>query len=114
MCTALNRTQEEVKDYFEKALTVQSAIDGNNCLILKYQNAKVGQFEKLIAKYMEEYVQCKACGRINTTLTKEQSSRLHLMNCKDCGASRYIQAAGGATFTAQVGKRSRQRNNAMT
>merc|ERR1711991_653881 len=113
-CLALNRTQKELKDYIEKTLTVQSSIDVNNCLILKYQGAKVSQFEKLIGKYVEEYVKCRACGRINTRLNRDSSSRLLLMNCKDCGANRYIQVAGGATFKAQTTKRSRQRNNAMT
>eukprot|EP00672_Neobodo_designis_P022083 CAMPEP_0174841314 /NCGR_PEP_ID=MMETSP1114-20130205/9228_1 /TAXON_ID=312471 /ORGANISM="Neobodo designis, Strain CCAP 1951/1" /LENGTH=339 /DNA_ID=CAMNT_0016075495 /DNA_START=33 /DNA_END=1052 /DNA_ORIENTATION=+ len=110
ICKFVNRSQEEVKDYIEKTLTTTGAIDGNQCLILKYQGAKLSTFEKLFAKYVEEFVQCKACGRINTTLTKDASSRLLLMNCKDCKASRYIQVATGASFKAQTTKRSKMRN----
>jgi translation initiation factor 2 beta subunit (eIF-2beta)/eIF-5 len=111
LCQALHRSQDEVKDFIEKSLTTQGSVDGNNCLVLKYQNAKVSQFEKLFGQYVEEYVKCRACGRINTDLAKEASSRLLLMNCRDCKASRYIQVAGAATFTAQTTKRSKQRNS---
>jgi translation initiation factor 2 subunit 2 len=105
ICSALNRSIDDVKDYIEKTLTTQGSLNEDGCLILRYQNAKVTTFEKLMVKYVDEFVKCSACGRIHTELEKESSSRLLVMKCKDCKASRYIQVAGSATYKAQTGKR---------
>lgn len=109
LCHALGRTQDEVKDFIEKTLTVQSSVDGNNCLIMKYQNAKIHTFEKLLDKYVEEYVKCRACGKIQTDLEKEPQTRLLKIVCRNCKAHRYVQAANNATFKATTTKRSRLR-----
>jgi translation initiation factor 2 subunit 2 len=109
LCHALNRTQEEVKDFIDKYLTSTSSVDSNTCLIIKIVNGKTSQFERMLEKYVEQYVKCNSCGQINTELHREASTRLQLLTCNGCKASRYTQAVGGATYQAQTTKRARMR-----
>lgn len=110
ICSRLNRTMEEVKDFIEKHLTTQSSIDSNNCLIIKIQNVKQTQAENAFQKYIEEHVKCNMCGGIDTVVSRDPSSRLLTLLCNTCTASRTVQTAGAATYQAQTTKRARQRN----
>lgn len=65
------------------------SIDGQQRLVIK------GKFipkyiEKLLTKYIIEYVTCQMCRSFNTTLTKDSVSRLHFVHCQDCGSSRSV------------------------
>ena len=109
VCKALGRSMEEVKDFVEKHLTTQSSIDSNNVLMIRIVNAKTSAFERLLHNYVEQFCRCNACGKINTELTRDPSSRLQLLICRNCQATRYIHAAGAATYQAQTTRRARIR-----
>lgn len=106
ICDAIQRTMEEVKDYLDKELSTTGSIDSSNCLILKLQNVKSIQFEGMIIKYVDEFVKCHACKKINSTLQKED--RIMVLKCNVCHASRTV-TAGGNAFHAVTGKRSKLR-----
>nr|CCC90618.1 unnamed protein product [Trypanosoma congolense IL3000] len=112
ICEAFNRPIEDVKDYIEKELSVGGNLDSSEALILKYEIQKVTAFDKILIKYLDEYVKCNSCHKIDTTLAKE--GRRMELRCNWCTATRSVQAVGSATYSAQVGKRSRARRQAMT
>ncbi|KAH8620068.1 putative Domain found in IF2B IF5 [Trypanosoma vivax] len=112
ICEAFHRPIEDVKDYIEKELSVRGNLDSSDALILKYEVQKATAFDKIFIKYLDEYVKCNACHKIDTTLTKE-GRRIEL-RCNWCTATRSVQTLGSATYSAQVGKRSRARRQAMT
>lgn len=105
MAKAMGRPMEDVKDFIEKHLTTQGSLDANDCLILKYQNMRQPQVEAMFNKYIEQFVRCNMCGKIETDLTKDASSRLWVLKCRRCKASRTVQAPTNATYQAQTTKR---------
>lgn len=107
ICKVFNRDMEDVKDFIEKELSITGNLDSNNALILKYEIRKATDFDNILVKYLEQYVKCNACNRIDTTLTKE--GRRTELKCNWCTATRTVQAMGTATFRAALEKRSRQR-----
>lgn len=107
ICEAFHRPMEDVKDFIEKELSIRGNLDSNNALILKFEIRKQTDFDRVLIKYLDEYVKCNSCHRIDTTLTKD-GRRLEL-RCNVCTATRTVTAAGSATFSAQIEKRSRQR-----
>ncbi|GET86186.1 translation initiation factor-like protein [Leishmania tarentolae] len=107
ICDAFHRPMEDVKDFIEKELSIRGNLDSNNALILKLEIRKQTDFDRMLIKYLDEYVKCNSCHRIDTTLTKD-GRRLEL-RCNVCTATRTVTAAGTATFSAQIEKRSRQR-----
>merc|ERR1712139_595402 len=44
--------------------------------------------ESLLRKYIKEFVTCAMCKSANTTLSKDSSTRLHMVTCANCNASR--------------------------
>lgn len=107
ICDAFHRPMEDVKDFIEKELSIRGNLDSNDALILKFEIRKQTDFDRVLIKYLDEYVKCNSCHRIDTTLTKD-GRRLEL-RCNVCTATRTVTAAGTATFSAQIEKRSRQR-----
>ncbi|KAK7201878.1 eukaryotic translation initiation factor 2 beta subunit [Novymonas esmeraldas] len=107
ICDAFHRPMEDVKDFIEKELSIRGNLDSNSALILKLEIRRQTDFDRVLIKYLDEYVKCNSCHRINTTLTKD-GRRLEL-RCNVCTATRTVTAAGTATFSAQIEKRSRQR-----
>ncbi|KPI90618.1 translation initiation factor-like protein [Leptomonas seymouri] len=107
ICDSFHRPMEDVKDFIEKELSIRGNLDSNNALILKYEIRKQTDFDRVLIKYLDEYVKCNSCHRIDTTLTKD-GRRLEL-RCNVCTATRTVTVAGSATFSAQIEKRSRQR-----
>lgn len=113
LCNAMNRSQEDVKDFIEKQLTTTSSVDSNDCLIIRIQNLKSTAFENILQKYIMEYVRCTACNKIDTDLTRDATTRMQILSCRHCHATRYLQAVGAATFQAQTTKRARQRERML-
>ena len=46
--------------------------------------------EALLSKYIKEYVLCHMCKSPDTTLTRDTMSRLYMLSCASCGASRSV------------------------
>ena len=103
VCVSMARTEESVMDYLMKELSTTGNLDSNQCLILKgsYKDANI---EKALRKYVDEFVMCHACSSGNTTLVKDQNTRLHELRCLKCNAARNVQSAS-AGFAAQTTRR---------
>lgn len=66
-------------------LKTNALIDGMERLVLQ------GRFdgriiEQVIHDYIENYVQCKMCNRLDTILTRDFQNRLYTKHCLRCGA----------------------------
>lgn len=107
ICAAFHRPAEDVKDFIEKELSTRGNLDSNSALILKFEIRKATDFDRILIKYLDEFVKCNSCHGIDTTLTKD--GRRTELQCNRCTATRTVQAVSSATFSAQVEKRSRQR-----
>jgi translation initiation factor 2 subunit 2 len=112
ICEALHRTLDEVKDYIDKELSTQSALDGNNCLLMKLQNVKSTQFENVVLKYVAEFVKCNSCRSLDTELAKDAERRMLLLRCSNCKAERNVKSSSQG-FKAETGKRSKARAAAL-
>merc|ERR1719321_947454 len=44
--------------------------------------------ESLLRKYIKEYVTCEMCKSVKTKMARDQSTRLYMVQCGNCGASR--------------------------
>ena len=86
---ALDREQHHILHYFMSELGCEGNIGSEKEMILvgAYQ-AK--NFSKLIRKYIEDYVRCKDCKGAQTSLEKEEKTRLQYLRCKKCKASRTV------------------------
>mmetsp|Transcript_21072 Transcript_21072/g.24423 ORF Transcript_21072/g.24423 Transcript_21072/m.24423 type:complete len:337 (+) Transcript_21072:55-1065(+) len=107
LCKALNRTIEEVKEYLEKELSTTGSIDSSECLVLKIRNVRPTQLEGIITKYVNEFVKCDSCKKIDSTLQKED--RITVLKCNICGATRTVGSGAATSFQAVTAKRSKLR-----
>lgn len=91
ICTMMQRPPEHVSQFFMAELSTEGNIDGSQRLVIR------GKFvpkyiESLLRKYIVEYVTCQMCRSPNTELTRDSSTRLQFVNCKDCGSNRSVSA----------------------
>eukprot|EP00696_Hemimastix_kukwesjijk_P008677 gnl/Hemi2/20979_TR6958_c0_g5_i1.p1 gnl/Hemi2/20979_TR6958_c0_g5~~gnl/Hemi2/20979_TR6958_c0_g5_i1.p1 ORF type:complete len:314 (-),score=123.69 gnl/Hemi2/20979_TR6958_c0_g5_i1:64-954(-) len=100
-CAAVHRNADHVLAFMLAELGTSGSLDGSGRLVMKGRFAPKS-IEKIIRRYVVEYVVCKVCKSPDTVLTKE--NRLYFLQCGHCGASRSV-AAIKAGFQAQIGKR---------
>ena len=87
ICNAMKRSPDHLSTYVFAELGCDGTFGGEGQFILK------GRFyarniESLLRRYIREYVMCSMCRSTNTELTKDQATRLHNLECKNCGAAR--------------------------
>mmetsp|Transcript_1386 Transcript_1386/g.2293 ORF Transcript_1386/g.2293 Transcript_1386/m.2293 type:complete len:234 (+) Transcript_1386:72-773(+) len=89
ICAMMRRNSDHVFQFMMAELGTEGSIDGNKRLVIR------GKFvpkyiESLLRKYIGEYVACQMCRSFNTTLTRDNVSRLFFVSCQDCGSSRSV------------------------
>ncbi len=106
---SLNRSSDHLQSFVLSELGTTGSIDGDNQLILKTK-IMAKNAENLLRKYIEEYVRCRNCKGIETDLVKDQTTRLHFIQCKRCLASRSVAAikAGYQATTKEDRKAARE------
>ncbi len=111
ICTILQRSPEHVFQFFMAELGADGSIDGNQRLVIKGKYVPK-YIESLLKKYIVEYVTCQMCRSPNTELTKDSSTRLQFVNCRDCGSSKCVAAIrSGYHATSRADRRAAR--NAM-
>lgn len=89
ICSMMQRDPLHVHQFFMAELGTEGSLDGNQRLIIR--GKYLGKYiESLLRKYVVEYVTCEMCRSPNTDPSKDQGSRLHFCNCRDCGSSRSV------------------------
>lgn len=112
ICEAINRPVEYVKEYVEKELSCKGSLDSKNALTLKFQMQKSTDLDNLLQRYLDLYVKCNSCHRIDTELVR--NGRLSELHCNFCTASRTVTATTTSTYNAVVEKRARTRAANLT
>merc|ERR1712039_1078767 len=88
ICNMMNRPPDHVTQFVLAEFGTEGSIAGDGQLILKGRYLPK-HAESLLRKYIKEFVTCEMCKRCtNTSLDRDQSSRLWFVTCADCGARR--------------------------
>jgi len=85
--TMMNRPPDHVTQFVLSEFGTEGSIAGDGQLILKGRYLPK-HAETLLRKYIKEFVACEMCKAANTTLQRDASTRLYMVSCKNCGASR--------------------------
>jgi translation initiation factor 2 subunit 2 len=102
ICTVLNRPTEHLFQFFLAELGTEGSLAGEGQFILKgrYNNKHI---ESVLVRYIHDYLQCMNCKSTNTQLKKDNSARLQVLACNNCGAERTV-----APIKAGVNKQSKK------
>ncbi len=103
LCKAMHRQPDHVLSYLMGELGTSGSLDGQQRLIVKGRFLPKA-FEGVLRRYVNEYVLCHACKSPDTLLDRNQTTRLYVLRCQQCGASRSVSTMKQG-FVAQVGKR---------
>lgn len=87
ICQMMHRDKHHVKQFVFAELATQGSIRGGGQLILrgKFQERHC---EGLLRKYVKEFVTCAMCKSATTELQRDSSTKLYVMSCQCCGATR--------------------------
>lgn len=88
VCDALNRTPRHLLKVLSNEMATSAAMDGTR-LILQGK-FRANTFERLIGRYVTEFVICPICKRPDTKIVKEK--RLFFLVCEACGAKSAIRS----------------------
>lgn len=83
----MHRPSEHVIQFLFAELGTSGSIDGSNRLVIKGR-FQPKQLETVLRRYILEYVTCKTCKSVNTSLKKE--NRLYFLDCNSCGSRRSV------------------------
>lgn len=85
-------------------------LDGEGNLVLKGR-WRPKQFESLLKKYIREYIECQNCHSPETTLTKDNATRLFFLTCKVCNSTRSVaQIKAGFHAVSRDDRRAAKKN----
>merc|ERR1719231_1581000 len=87
ICEMMKRSTDHVIQFVLAEFGTEGSTTPDGQLILKgrYQPKHA---ESLLRKYIKEFVTCEMCKSANTKLQRDPSTRLHMVTCENCGASR--------------------------
>jgi len=105
ICSMMQRSPEHVMAFFFAELGTDGNMDGNQRLIIRGKYVPK-YIESLLRKYVVEYVTCEMCRSPNTILEKNSATRLHVLQCSDCGSTRSVaQIRSGYHATSRADRR---------
>jgi len=87
ICNLMKRSADHVTQFVLAEFGTEGSIAGDGQLILRGAY-KEKHAESLLRKYIKEFVTCEMCKSANTNLARDSSTRLHMVTCHNCGASR--------------------------
>merc|ERR1711879_199605 len=87
ICQMMNRPPDHVISFVLAEFGTEGSIAGDGQLILKGRYMPK-HAESLLRKYIKEFVTCEMCKSANTNLSRDSSTRLWVVSCHNCGASR--------------------------
>ena len=87
---ALNRDIESLFKYVLSELGIEGTIGGDNQANFKARITQTA-IEKVLTKYINDYVRCPNCKSFKTILKKDQSTRLLQKFCENCQSVKTVQ-----------------------
>jgi len=82
ICNVLNRDPTHLLRFLSREMATSGMIDGPRAIFQGKFECET--FNRLIKRYMNEFVMCPICRRPDTKIIKEK--RLHFLVCEACGA----------------------------
>lgn len=104
----MDRKHDHVLSYIAAELGVEAVLGPENNLILQGR-FKGKNIERLYNKYKENYVKCINCGGYQTKLDKDPSTRLYMLECKQCGSNRSVATIKAGYHAVKRGERKKAR-----
>jgi len=86
VCAKLQRGQEHVRDFVMAELGIEANLDASLRLVMKGKFIQK-QIESLLRRYVLQYVSCHMCKSFNTVLSRDVTSRLSFVECRECSSS---------------------------
>lgn len=87
ICDTLNRDPRNVLRFLSKEMATAGSIDGTRAIFQGRFNTDT--IERLMNRYVGEYVICPICKRPDTNVVREK--RLYFLVCEACGARSSIR-----------------------
>jgi len=84
VCSSINRDPEDVRLFIGRELQMETSFKEDKSLKIDAIVKNGGIIEKIIHKYIVDYVQCKSCKSCKTET--QRVDRLTYLACKTCGA----------------------------
>jgi translation initiation factor 2 subunit 2 len=108
MVNAIDRKHEHMMNYVAAELGTEATLgqDNNMILVGKFQGKHL---EVLYKKYLDNYVKCSNCKGYKTKLEKDPSTRLYMLECKACGATKSVAAIKAGFHAVKRGERKKAR-----
>lgn len=113
ICNMMQRQPEHVMQYAVTELATEGNLAGDGQLILKARFTEK-HFESLLRRYIKEYVTCEMCKSANTTLQRDNVSRLQMVVCGNCTAQRSCTPIKSGFTATGRGVRKKARNATVT
>ena len=82
ICDALNRDPRHVLKFFSGEMATATTMQRNRAIF--QGKFRYDTFERLIQRYVKEFVVCPVCGRPDTKIIKDR--RFLFLVCEACGA----------------------------
>eukprot|EP00695_Tsukubamonas_globosa_P003648 TRINITY_DN752_c0_g1_i3.p1 TRINITY_DN752_c0_g1~~TRINITY_DN752_c0_g1_i3.p1 ORF type:complete len:244 (-),score=99.13 TRINITY_DN752_c0_g1_i3:38-769(-) len=111
ICDLMKRSKDHVLQFLLVEMGTSGTLDAENRLTLK------GRFppkhiESILKKYITDYVVCNMCKSLDTTLVRDPHTRLHVLQCEACAASRSVSAVKSGFVATGKGARKAAKNAA--
>ncbi len=89
-CSSIGRDKSLIINYLTSELSTEASIDGNGVLLIRgiYTQKNI---ENILRKFVVNFVQCSVCKSLETSIRKEQSTRINFLDCNTCKSSRALQ-----------------------
>lgn len=89
-CSCIGRDKNLIINYLTSELSTEASIDGNGVLLIRgiYTQKNI---ENILRKFVVNFVQCLVCKSLETSIRKEQSTRINFLDCNTCKSSRALQ-----------------------
>jgi len=102
-CASIHRQPDHVLSYFATELGTTGNVQEGGGVVFKGKFVS-SDIEKVLKRYIQEYVLCQSCKGPDTVLMRDANTRLYFLQCESCGATRSV-APIKQGFMAQVGRR---------
>ena len=87
-CDAINRDAHHLLKFLSREMATAGTTDKSRAVFQGKFNYDT--FERLLKRYVDEFVMCPVCKRPDTKIIKEK--RLHFLICEACGARSSVRS----------------------
>ena len=91
IANTLNRNIDDLFKYVLSELGIEGTKGGENQANFKSRVTQ-SNLQKVLTKYINDYVRCPNCKSFDTVIKRDQSARLQLLSCSNCKSEKTVQA----------------------